>query len=519
MDTLVVKRNLANQKNTAQYNVDQSIKRASLSARKTEYVLPMMPLHGQVNLRALNTLNVESVVAKEQGYITEVYGMPDALVNFQMDRQLLIEIPNLPKSLEKLSLNHNFVEKIDLSKLTRLKVLSLNGNRLKSLGELPASIEEIYVDGNRISRINLEGLDRLRILHCRNNRVLRIENIPASMVDLKVEEGNPFVVLDYAFVPGSAVSEDDRRARGTEAEYADSLHEYFRLKSKYEDAAKIARSIARERALNRGLSRRDAIKRALAIRPKCVNCKRPVGSVFKIKDDRFLAYCGDHEAPCGLRIEIFKGRFESDDQFAIYSEKQWLETKERIIQQKMNVLFDYASEEETVQKFKDLIEEYNLYSFLRKTDLDAREDKRFNVHKRELIKGKIALLEELKVAMNAHLDDYKETGNRDSLHSAIDTYIKEYLPETHNLRMMKYSVTEMAVPAGLFEDSTVRVLNQRTASIKELETLHGEVPKVLKFSVGQAPVEHREEDIDDDEGLDSLNRAFDEAFESDDESH
>lgn len=335
---------------------------------------------------------------------------------------------------------------------------------------------------------------------------MRIENIPASIVDLQVEEGNQNILLDYAFLPSNAGSEENQRAKGTEAEFVESIHDYFRLKSKYETKTQEARSAAREKALLRGLGEKRARKIARELRPKCVNCKRPVGTVFKMKEDRFLAYCADTKEPCPLKVEIFKGRFESDDQFAKYTAESLMETKEKIIRQKMDVLFNYASEEETVKKFKDLIEEYNLFSFLHKTDIDIREDKRFNVHKRELIKGKLKLLEEIKGKMNAYMEEYEESDNRDALQSAMDIYIREYMPETNNLRLMKYGVMEMVVP-GTEAETQVRALNQSAASLKQLETLHGEVPKVLKFITGtnaaqsqkRAPlIPNETEDFEDD---------------------
>ena len=149
----------------------------------------------------------------------------------------------------------------------------------------------------------------------------------------------------------------------------------------------------------------------------------------------------------------------------------------------MDVLFNYASEEETVAKFKDLIEDYNIYSFGYKQDLDMREDKRFNAHKKEIIKSKIKLLANIKSAMNTHMEEYASSGNRDSLHTAMDIYIREYMPETNNLRMMKYGVMEMVV-TGTDPETPIRILNQQTTPLRQLESLQGEVPKVLNFVTG-----------------------------------
>lgn len=336
--------------------------------------------------------------------------------------------------------------------------------------------------------------------------MIRIENIPASIVDLQVEDGNPHILLDYAFLPSNVAGEENGRAKGTEAEFVESMHDYFRLKSKYETKSIDARNTVKMNALSRGLGEKRARKLARDVRPKCINCKRPVGTIFKTKEDRLIAYCGDTKEPCPLAIEIFKGRFESDDRFADYTAKSLLETKEKIIRQKMDVLFNYSTEEETVKKFKDLIEEYNLYSFLHKTDIDIREDKRFNIHKRELIKGKLKLLEEIKGKMNVYMEEYEESENRDSLQSAMDIYIREYVPEVNNLRLMKYSVMEMVVP-GTEGETPVRALNQSAASLRQLETLHGEVPKVLKFRQGadaepevRQEIESPETPLDEDEG-------------------
>jgi len=499
MDAIVARRNLAKEQNNAQRAIDEKIQRMAVSARESEFSIPVMPIRGDIDLSKLRPLNITSIITKEPGAITEVTGIPDGVKNVKFEKHLLVEVPQLPRSIETLNLSGNYIEQIDLSSLDNLRVLKLDGNRIKVLNKnnLPESLEELYIDDNQITVLNLDNLQKLRILHCRNNKTMRIENIPGSIVDLQVE-GNPQIILDYAFLPKTAAHEENTRAKGTESEFVESMHDYFNLKSKYEEKERNARTTARESALRRGLGLKRAIKVANTVRPKCVNCKRPVGTVFKMREDRLIAYCGDTKEPCPLAIEIFKGRFESDDKFAESTHKSLLETKEQIIQQKMNVLFNYSSEDETVAKFKDLIEEYNLYSFLHKTDLDIREDKRFNVHKRELIKGKLNLLNTIKERMNAHMDEFNTSDNHDALHSAMDIYIREYIPEVNNLRLMKYGVMEMIVP-GTETDRPIRALKQSAATLKHLETLHGEVPKVLKYRVGANAPNRVPENVEVDE--------------------
>lgn len=491
MDAKLAKRNLAKERDTAQAAVDYKIQQMAVSSRETEFAVPVMPISGDINVSALKPLNIVSIIVKHPGEITDITGIPEGVKNFNFEKQLLAEMPQLPKSIETLNLNGNYIDRIDLSNLDRLKVAHLNDNRLKTVGKLPESLEELYLDNNKIKHLDLNRLTKLRILHCRNNRTLRIENIPASIIDIQVEDGNPQILLDYEYLPNNAATDDNERVKGTEAEFAESMNDYFRLKYVYDRNTMDARHLAKDKAIKRGLGLKKAIKIAKKLRPKCVNCKRPVGTVFKTREDRFLAYCGDTVEPCALRIELFKGKFESDNEFADYTQKMLLETKEKIICQKMDVLFNYSSEEETVAKFKDLIEDYNLLSVLHKSDLDIREDKRFNLHKRELIKGKMHTISDIKGKMNAFMDEYEASDNRDALHSAMDIYIREYMPEINNLRMLKYSVMEMVIPASIQDPTTkIRALNQSAASVRQLETFHGEVPKVIKYVTGaKQPVE------------------------------
>jgi hypothetical protein len=81
------------------------------------------------------------------------------------------------------------------------------------------------------------------------------------------------------------------------------------------------------------------------------------------------------------------------------------------------------------------------------------------------------------------MEEYESSENRDELNAAMNMYIREYMPEIHSLCMLKYGVMEMVVP-GTETKTLVRGLNQSAASLRQLETLHGEVPKVLKFVTG-----------------------------------
>ena len=89
------------------------------------------------------------------------------------------------------------------------------------------------------------------------------------------------------------------------------MNDYFKLKNKYETNNHNAKRKAFESALKKGYSKKSSIKKSSNIKNKCINCERPVGTIFSNKDRRYIATCGDKIHPCGLNIEIFRGDYVS----------------------------------------------------------------------------------------------------------------------------------------------------------------------------------------------------------------
>jgi hypothetical protein len=88
----------------------------------------------------------------------------------------------------------------------------------------------------------------------------------------------------------------------------------------------------------------------MKIKPKCVNCKRPVGSIFstKVDDDgrHLIAICGDRTAPCLFNININLGLVENIRDNLNSDEDSLSQNKREIIIDKNDMLFGYITEEE-----------------------------------------------------------------------------------------------------------------------------------------------------------------------------
>ena len=111
------------------------------------------------------------------------------------------------------------------------------------------------------------------------------------------------------------------------------------------------------------------------VKPPCISCGRKVGTLFTHVNGNYRAICGDHLSnQCKLDIHIISGNFSRfDGLFTLYNE-DIQDNKQTIIEQKMNTLFKYISEETSAKQFKEELEQYNSTSDMYKRLLDKYDD-------------------------------------------------------------------------------------------------------------------------------------------------
>jgi hypothetical protein len=108
---------------------------------------------------------------------------------------------------------------------------------------------------------------------------------------------------------------------------------------------------------------------------KCVACGQSGGTHFTNEDGVLRAQCGNRSQPCSLRIEIVKGKFMSLEELANESLHAADVLKDHIIKTKLDLLFNYTTEEEALRKFETdraaLNQALELYGGFRQKYLDV----------------------------------------------------------------------------------------------------------------------------------------------------
>jgi hypothetical protein len=265
----------------------------------------------------------------------------------------------------------------------------------------------------------------------------------------------------------------------------DAFNEYYKLKNKYEnDYNKDKQKLIK----NKTMSWKEKRNEFKQLKPKCINCKRPVGTIFSIKksdnsnDDfrELKAICGSLTEPCSLNININAGVTYNIIDHIKELERDIEEYKKEIIEYKNNLLFGYTQTETAVDNFDKIKEAINDTSFLLNINYERLFDIVDNKIKNESI---LKLKEETFILINEikeYIKNFNTTGNIQFVRDTIDIYVNQLESKLKNLSSLKYNVELVE-----FDDyEGVYRLIQKKTSIADLEDTY--IPaEVINFNYGE----------------------------------
>jgi hypothetical protein len=446
------------------------------------------PLKGDLDFDVLAEYGIRTIssIVLAPGEITSVRNIPASVTSFECPNNQLANFVDLPDNLVVLDVHDNRITSIDLSKLGGLKTLNVSNNQLTALDSIPASIETILCDNNQIKRIDLSTATQIQVLHCANNPFIQIVNPPATLRDFVMDESAISKSIDESAVD----NDDDAATMSNRKDFMESLYDYFRLKSNYEKINYEKRKDIYKNSENK----KEARKLLAEFKPKCVNCKRAVGSIFTTSDRRYLAKCGDAANPCPLDIEIFLGYFENIRSELAFFKETLEKSKGYIIQQKLDTLFDYVTEEEAVAEFKENLETYN-ESSVYYNQVKTKYDEIFsNVDKHSEIRAKENEIKMMLYDIDEMVRKYKETEEPQFLRDAIEQHVNNLMPMIDYVRRMKYPtmriitdkekmVMENEQKGSVETEQTIEVkrLYQLEYTLNQLDFTIGENPEVIKY--------------------------------------
>lgn len=253
-------------------------------------------------------------------------------------------------------------------------------------------------------------------------------------------------------------------------EVLDAVDEYYKLKAKYDKS--------RENEIKKYISDEDLTKRQKRekfsrFKPKCVNCNRVGGTIFSNKKRVLKAVC-NVSPPCKLDIEIQLGEYETKYN-AIQSYKNFRDEDQlNIIKTKLNLLFNFATEQETIAKFEELKEAFldinKIYNSLLVDYLSIVENP---TRQMNLNDGIISLYENVEELKKIY-DEYKKDSKPEYIRDMVELYINKIQPNAERNRNLRYSYNSIDQ-----EDNVIHLV-QKPYTIDQIEINLGEKEKIVK---------------------------------------
>jgi len=440
-------------------------------SKETTEIIVKDPLYGELDMSILiaNGFLLVNKIVFGEGKLTDIVNIPTKLPKikvFHCTNNLLQQIEDLPNSLEDVNVDGNEFAEFDISTLDNLKKLSINHNRLTALENFPETLEELHASFNQLTQLNFGDAQQLKIINVSNNNILRIENLPESVIEFDMDN-NPDIQFINSSLP---IQPKDEYRRGKKRmDVYESLDKYFKMENKYK---------------HKHVSKNK--------KPNCVNCNRNVGSKFFKKDQHYMAICGDETSPCDLQIDIYMGEYTTMDEMMSVFKESAEGLKVNIIKQKLDTLFNYTSEEASIENFKQALEQYNDDSVIYKGLLDEYNLHMNNSVTQQLIdkfdKDMYLLTQKIKVL----IDEYKQTNNKQLLTDATNMQLKELNPLILKRRELAHPVMEMVhyttekkqIEREDIHGNDYDELFQYPITLDKLMSSSGEPPKVIKFETG-----------------------------------
>jgi hypothetical protein len=262
-----------------------------------------------------------------------------------------------------------------------------------------------------------------------------------------------------------------------------AINEFYKLKNKYEIELFKKNKIILNNVTLSSKEKKNEFKK---LKPKCINCKRPGGTLFSVKffpgkDEykEFRAVCGVITDPCNLNITVQTGKYNLLPVVLEGIEKEIQENKKSTIDDKNRLLFGLITTETALKNFEEIKDYISSLTALLESYLDEYNSITDNLEKKTELKESITksyfYIEEIKLSIK----NFDEDDNSQYVRDAVNIYLNNLKPILNKISELKYK--ENAVHYNENENTYNLIQNKYTNQSLEFTYFNN---KVLSFDIG-----------------------------------
>ena len=176
-----------------------------------------------------------------------------------------------------------------------------------------------------------------------------------------------------------------------------------------------------------------------------MNCKREVGTTFSENNRIFKAVCGDPINPCPLHIELVVGKKHHIDDIMAITDDLINDTKEQIIKLKMDLTYNYKEQEEIIEEFNILKQQYIELQKKIETLINVKAKKMDIVNRKNNVKTFESELYELTSTISNLIQEYEKESDPQKITTIVNIYNDNLREILVNIRSNKYFVNRVNI--------------------------------------------------------------------------
>lgn len=259
--------------------------------------------------------------------------------------------------------------------------------------------------------------------------------------------------------------------------FNEALNNYYQFKTLYETTYnKEKRDIINNKKISWNEKRSEFQK----LKKKCINCKRPVGTIFSrnFNDDGYSGFttlsavCGDRVKPCKLNINLKIDKVDSLENNIKLLDDSIKEDKNIIIQKKNELLFGYITDKtaiDTFEEYKNILNEtYDLKNYFLELLINRTDNEDKKKELKELLAEYYLIIKNIgQDVKDANIDNNIQLIEDTIRNNYVDLLMNkpDHIGKLEKIRNLKYMYCNVEYD----EDTNEYHLIQKKNTIESLE--------------------------------------------------
>ena len=219
-----------------------------------------------------------------------------------------------------------------------------------------------------------------------------------------------------------------------------AIYKYYKYKNEYENERKD--KINKIKKKHKG-NEKEIQTQIARIKLPCTYCKRNVNTKFIKEESKLIIMCGDSNSPCSDKLEILLPNYIHVNKGIELFEAELDLFRNKIVKVRADLTYEFIEEEEAINEFQSLNEEFNGYAELYTSLLLYKGNIEEDKEREHMIISKIGEIKDVKQRCSEILKQYQKKPTIQLLNDYIEMISCKLFPLKQKMQHIIYSFQEV----------------------------------------------------------------------------